>query len=161
MTKLIPVPKPTPEEIEHVLADMVAGTSVYGHWVLLDRERELRVILGVIAGQPETIAPTDETAEKERLTPTLWWVSTHNVSGEDFYGGGHTFAEATAVAWVNANVGAWWANDDDVFAGDDQSELGGRMTQEVYLSCPRRVPDNWVFEIHEAPANAMGSVKVQ
>jgi hypothetical protein len=70
----------------------------------------------------------------------MWWVKIIDPAGVDQEcdGGGTTSAEAAAVAWINATVGAWWVD-------------GPSLGAEDYAKVPRRVPDGWRFELDEAP----------
>ena len=110
------LPTPTPQEIEAALTAMRDGTSVYGRWVRLD------------------------DFEADADADNLWWVEIVDPHGvqQDCCGGGTTFAEAAAVAWINACTVAWWMQ-------------GSGISDEDDAKVSRHVPDGYRFELYERP----------
>ena len=120
---------PTPADIEAVLASIMDGSNVFGHWLKLDRADE------------ETGADLSETCASDALGRTLWWaepIDPSNIVDDDAFACGHTPAEAAAAAWVNHCVGGlfhWPTN----------------LTEDEYRSFPRRVPEGWAFDLYAEP----------
>jgi hypothetical protein len=100
--------KPTPDEIEAVIAELVAPCS-----------------------------PDDSDAPD---TP-LWWVHAYDPAGnERGIGTDVTLARARAAAWIMSH-------------GDitDRLLCGPSLTMRDFDCVPRRVPDDWTFEIDDMP----------
>jgi hypothetical protein len=130
------IPAPTPIVIEAVLAGIMDGRSVLARWVKLDD------------------AHLPDGGEETRLAMTMWWVDAMDVQGvlQGCVGGGSTATEAAAAAWVQVCLGAWW------FDGESGNRV---LTNDEYLSVPRRVPATWRFEVFAVPTAFPGADKVQ
>ena len=130
------IPAPTPVIIEAALAGIMDGTSAFSRWVKLDD------------------AHLPDGGEETRMGNTMWWadaIGPDNVM-RDCVGGGATSAEAAATAWVQVWLGAWW------YDGHTPCRV---LTQQEYLSVPRRVPEGWRFELYGVPASLSGADKIQ
>jgi hypothetical protein len=132
---------PTAVDIETVLAGLKAGDTDFAKWLRLAK-----------------IDDAESNKEEFRIGDTLWWAEAIDPSGlcGEYVGGGHTPAEAAAGAWVVACLGEYppcveRVSGCETVIGPDYP--AGIITNEEYLSVPRRVADGWQFELFDMPAS--------
>jgi hypothetical protein len=149
---MIEIPAPTPTEIEAVLVGMMDGTNIFARWVKLDD------------------ADLPDGGEETRMGYTMWWADV--IGPDDVWcdccGGGTTPAEAAAAAWVQVWLGAWWCEErnppgltpEEVTEWLSESHYSN-LSEEEYLSVPRRVPEGYRFKFFAVPATFAGANKIQ
>jgi hypothetical protein len=138
---MIEIPTPTPAQIEEVLFGMIYGTNAFGRWRRLN-----------------------DGSEEKRIAYTMWWADVISPDGFEceIFGGGSSPAEAAAAAWVELCLGAWWHDPPHESAEEclNSAELHD-LSEEEYLSVPRRVPEGYRFELYAVPATFPGAERIQ
>lgn len=136
------IPTPTPADVEAVLAGLLDGSSAFARWLELIDDTAHR-------------AYKSDRAELRRIGRSLYWADAINPDigcvTETVTGGGHTPVEAAAAAWVIACLGP----------GDGIGRYPRQITEQEYLSVPRRVVEGWEFELFDWPASDPRSSKYQ
>ena len=81
----------------------------------------------------------DKDRDAIEAADRLWWVTIIEPDGEEWLGlgGGITWAEAAAVAWINFCIGLSW------------SKSG--LSEEDDAKVPRQVPEGWQFKLYMRP----------